>query len=386
MPHATYCPTERELDDLDLFLCGGYLPQRTFDDVISIATSGPVDLVDPEGFALAHLDSTGELHPLGTPACGPFRRLFKTVDETRAANPEALTVTVAAPPTASDIARIQADRGDRSIVLLALCGRGTPQGISRVGLIRSCLAVADILGETDVVAVPLPSHGDSNVDHALGHRVAGNFASGEVIALAHAGDHPAEVAAVIASDSPDPRGLVIFFTGLSGSGKSTIARALNDAMLEAGQRTVTSLDGDVVRRHLSTGLGFSREDREINIRRIGWVAAEIARHGGVAICSPIAPFDETRKAVRAMVEAAGGAFVLIHVATPLAECERRDRKGLYAQARAGDIPDFTGISSPYETPADADLVVDTTGRSVDEVLDEVLALLPLECVTEDVDV
>ena len=138
---------------------------------------------------------------------------------------------------------------------------------------------------------------------------------------------------------------------------------------------MTSLDGDVVRRHLSAGLGFSRADRETNILRIGWVAAEISRHGGVAICSPIAPFDQTRKAVRAMTEAAGGEFVLIHVATPLAECERRDRKGLYAKARAGEIPDFTGISSPYEAPEDADLVVDTTGRSIEDVLDEVLALL-----------
>ena len=385
MPDATYCPTERELDDLELLLSGGYLPQRTFDSVITIATQGPIDLVDPEGFRLAHLDAAGDLRPLGTPEYGPFRRLFKTAEETRAAHPGALTVTVAAPPTTDDIARIQTERGDRSVVLLALCGWGTPQGITRVGLIRSCLAVAETLGDAEVVAVPLPSHGDSDVDHALGQRVAGNFAAGEVIALTHEGGYPTEVAAVIASDIPDPRGLVVFFTGLSGSGKSTIARALNDAMLETGERTVTSLDGDVVRRHLSAGLGFSREDRETNIRRIGWVAAEIARHGGVAICSPIAPFDQTRKAVRAMTESAGGDFVLVHVATPLAECERRDRKGLYAKARAGEIPDFTGISSPYETPEDADLVVDTTGRSIQDVLDEVLATLPLEPAMEDID-
>jgi hypothetical protein len=112
-----------------------------------------------------------------------------------------------------------------------------------------------------------------------------------------------------------------------------------------------SLDGDVVRRNLSAGLTFSREDRETNIRRIGWVAAEISRHGGVAVCSPIAPFDATRQDVRAMTAAAGGAFFLVHVATPLEECERRDRKGLYAKARRGEIPDFTGISSPYEEPA-----------------------------------
>ena len=161
--------------------------------------------------------------------------------------------------------------------------------------------------------------------------------------------------------APGEQGLVLFFTGLSGSGKSTLARALIDRILERGERTVTSLDGDVVRRNLSAGLTFSREDRETNIRRIGWVAAEITRHGGVAICSPIAPFDETRQQVRAMVEDAGGAFFLVHVATPLEECERRDRKGLYAKARRGEIPEFTGISSPYEEPDDADVRVDTTG-------------------------
>ena len=157
-----------------------------------------------------------------------------------------------------------------------------------------------------------------------------------------------EIQKIIDFDRPpvDEQGLVLFFTGLSGSGKSTLARALMDRILEQGARTVTSLDGDVVRRNLSAGLTFSKEDRETNIRRIGWVAAEISRHGGVAVCSPIAPFDETRQQVRAMVDEAGGAFFLVHVATPLEECERRDRKGLYAKARRGEIPEFTGISSP----------------------------------------
>ena len=130
-----------------------------------------------------------------------------------------------------------------------------------------------------------------------------------------------------------------------------------------------------MRRHLSAGLTFSSEDRETNIRRIGWVAAEISRHGGVAVCSPIAPFDETRQQVRAMVDEAGGAFFLVHVATPLEECERRDRKGLYAKARRGEIPEFTGISSPYEEPDDADVRVDTTGRSIDDALADVTAAL-----------
>ncbi|UMG91159.1 adenylyl-sulfate kinase [Nocardioides sp. TF02-7] len=186
-----------------------------------------------------------------------------------------------------------------------------------------------------------------------------------------------EVADIVRAERPDPaeQGLVVFFTGLSGSGKSTLAQALMDRLLEHGGRTLTSLDGDVVRRNLSAGLTFSKEDRETNIRRIGWVAAEIARHGGVAVCSPIAPFDSTRQQVRRYVEDAGGAFFLVHVATPLEECERRDRKGLYAKARAGEIPEFTGISSPYEEPEDADVRVDTTGRTIDDALSDVLVAL-----------
>ena len=171
------------------------------------------------------------------------------------------------------------------------------------------------------------------------------------------------------------RGVVVFFTGLSGSGKSSLAEALVEHVRTRSRRTVTLLDGDVVRTMLSAGLGFDRAGRDLNIRRIGYVAAEIARHRGMAVCAPIAPFAETRAAVRAMVESGGGDFVLIHVATPLHECERRDRKGLYARARAGEIPDFTGISSPYEVPTDAQLVVDTTGRTLHESLDEVLSLL-----------
>jgi sulfate adenylyltransferase len=233
-----------------------------------------------------------------------------------------------------------------------------------------------------VVAVPLASHGDPQVDHELGAQVVSAYAGPDpVLALGGSGDedgnYPDDIAAIVDADQPAPdrRGVVLFFTGLSGSGKSTVAQAVIDSLLESGERSVTSLDGDVVRRNLSAGLTFSREDRETNIRRIGWVAAEISRHGGVAVCSPIAPFDATRQDVRAMTEAAGGAFFLVHVATPLEECERRDRKGLYAKARRGEIPDFTGISSPYEEPADADLRMDTTGRSIEDCRDEVLGAL-----------
>jgi sulfate adenylyltransferase len=146
----------------------------------------------------------------------------------------------------------------------------------------------------------------------------------------------------------------------------------------AGERSITLLDGDVVRTHLSRGLGFSREDRDINIRRIGWVAAEVTKHGGLAVCAPIAPYDATRKWVRAIVEAAGGpgAFVLVWISTPLAECERRDVKGLYAQARTGEITGFTGIDDPYEPPDDAELVIDTTTVSVQAAVEQIRRVLP----------
>ena len=170
------------------------------------------------------------------------------------------------------------------------------------------------------------------------------------------------------------RGVVVFFTGLSGSGKSTLAKDLRDALLERGDRTVSLLDGDLVRRLLSAGLTFSRADRDLNIARIGFVAAEIARHGGIAICAPIAPYAAARAGVRRMVAEVGD-FVLVHVSTPLEVCEARDRKGLYAQARAGIIGSFTGISDPYEVPDDADLVIDTSVVSRTDAVAAVLAYL-----------
>ena len=154
------------------------------------------------------------------------------------------------------------------------------------------------------------------------------------------------------------QGLTLFFTGLSGSGKSTIANALLVKLLEIGGRQVTLLDGDIVRKNLSSELGFSKEHRNLNIERIGFVASEITKNGGIAVCAPIAPYRTTRRKVRQMVESLGG-FVLIYVSTPLEVCEKRDRKGLYAKARAGLIKDFTGIDDPYEAPEKADVVIDT---------------------------
>ncbi|MDR4508153.1 MAG: bifunctional sulfate adenylyltransferase/adenylylsulfate kinase [Candidatus Brocadiaceae bacterium] len=174
---------------------------------------------------------------------------------------------------------------------------------------------------------------------------------------------------------PKPRqGITIFFTGLSGSGKSTIANALMVKLLEVGGRSVTLLDGDLVRKHLSSELGFSKEHRDLNIQRIGFVASEITKAGGIAICAPIAPYAETRKKVREMVSAAG-TFLEVYVSTPVEVCEQRDRKGLYAKARAGIIKEFTGISDPYEVPENPELVIDTQLCSPDEAAQQTILKL-----------
>jgi sulfate adenylyltransferase len=173
------------------------------------------------------------------------------------------------------------------------------------------------------------------------------------------------------------QGFTVFLTGLSGAGKSTIASVLLVKFMETGGRPVTLLDGDMVRKNLSSELNFSKEHRDINIRRIGYVASEITKNGGIAICAPIAPYDALRKEVRSTIEPGGG-FVLVHVATPIETCEERDRKGLYAKARAGILKEFTGISDPYEVPTDADLVIDASLLSQEEAAQEILLFLERE--------
>lgn len=173
------------------------------------------------------------------------------------------------------------------------------------------------------------------------------------------------------------QGFTIFFTGLSGSGKSTIARVLQVKLMEIGTRPITLLDGDLVRKHLSSELTFSKEHRDLNILRIGFVASEITKNGGIAICAPIAPYDSIRKSVRDMIKPGGG-FILVHCSTPLEVCESRDRKGLYAKARKGIIPNFTGISDPYEIPEDADIILDTSDAEPEEEAEEILLHLKKE--------
>lgn len=170
------------------------------------------------------------------------------------------------------------------------------------------------------------------------------------------------------------RGFCVLFTGLSGAGKSVLAHALQEKLQEIGGRTITPLDGDSVRRHLSTELGFTKRDRDLNILRIAYIASEIVKHRGIAICSVIAPYRQTRRRMRELIEHVGG-FIEVHVSTPLDICEQRDRKGLYARARKGEIEYFTGISDPYESPKNADLVIDTSDLPPDEAVQQVLLKL-----------
>jgi sulfate adenylyltransferase len=188
-----------------------------------------------------------------------------------------------------------------------------------------------------------------------------------------------DVAAELRRSYPprDQQGFTVFFSGLSGSGKSTIANVLRTKFLEMGGRPVTLLDGDLVRKNLSSELGFSREHRDLNIRRIGYVASEITKNGGIAICAPIAPYDALRKEIRGSIQTGGG-FILVYLETPLDICEGRDRKGLYAKARAGLVQQFTGISDPYEAPTDADVVINTSEVSPEEAAQQIFLHLEKE--------
>ena len=377
---ATVVPEASVLDDLELLRCGVDL---LADPGAPIELPNPqaapeVEIREPEGVPLARVRlSSADARGVSTVESvttwlaprpeRPFEALHTAIDEV-AHRPDA--VLVAGDVAGSTLASaLQTHRDERLLVLVPAAverdGAAAPDEVAHIRRILADLGAG--FGTTsspnvDVAIIPVGR------DHP--HRASRL----QVSAAAYARGSTVEILdAEPSAMSMAPSGAVLFFTGLSGSGKSTLARAVRNRLLERTDRAVTLLDGDVVRHHLSAGLGFSPSDRDTNIRRIGWVAAQIAEHGGLAIASPIAPFADTRAAVARMVAAAGGRFVLIHVATPLAECERRDRKGLYARARRGEIPDFTGISSPYEEPPQPDLRIDTTGRQIEPIVEEILA-------------
>jgi sulfate adenylyltransferase len=381
----------------------------------------------------------GAVRRLGDGGHGPFQRLRRGPEDIRALLPPGRVLGVIADrplhrPQLAQIAQATRVLAAHLLVLIPISEPG-PDRLPPEVLVRAVFAARDRMPPVTIVAVPITSRGDEIRDALLRARIAAAYgvthllSTGETM-LSGGGPRvlvprelaydnrdgqwrwrddipprnrklaltPAEIDDLLDRGFPLPewhtppavakelarvrpprrqRGLVIFFTGLSGSGKSTVARHVADALRESGERTVTFLDGDVVRRELSAGLTFSKADRDLNIRRIGWVAAEVARHHGLAICCPIAPYAKARETARAMAAAAGAGFLLIWISTPLEVCEQRDRKGLYAKARAGQITGMTGIDDPYEEPTDADLVLDTSDMSVDDA-----ASLVMEYLTE----
>ena len=367
--NPTIFPGFQALDDLEL-IRWGVLPDdwplaATLPDLGNPGESSTTTVLvtDAEGAPYAEVAaSEGQLDGatarwVGRRSARPFEALHRGPADV-APGP----VVTMAHPTPSDVLD-EAVAAQGTILLCLASLDGEPDPVSLATVRQAQEAAGRHAGLTVVVA---PVSREPRVLDARRDTVASAYGRGHEVTHLPPGND---------GHDATPSGTVLFFTGLSGSGKSTIARQVRNHLLEQTDAPVTLLDGDIVRRNLSQGLGFSAADRDTNIRRIGWVAAEIAHHGGLAICSPIAPFAQTREAVRAMVEERGGRFVLVHVATPLEECERRDRKGLYAKARRGEIPEFTGISSPYEAPTDADLVLDTTGERVEDLRDRVLDLL-----------
>ncbi|MEV6299414.1 adenylyl-sulfate kinase [Actinoplanes sp. NPDC051861] len=378
----------------------------------------------------------GPVRRMGDGGHGPFQRLRRNPAEVRALLPPGRVLGVIADrplhrPQLAQIAHAARTLAAHLLILIPVSGPG-PDGLPPESLVRSIFAARDRMPPATIVAVPLLTRRDEMRDALLRARVAQAYGVTHVLSTGDtlsggglrvlvprelAYDNrdgqwrwrddipprnrrlamsPAEIDDLLDRGFPLPewhtppavakelgrvrpprrhRGLVVFFTGLSGSGKSTIARNLADAMRENGERTITLLDGDVVRRELTAGLGFSKADRDRNVRRIAWVAAEVGRHRGMAVACPIAPYEAARAAARRMAVEAGAGFVLVHVATPLEVCEARDRKGLYARARAGQLRGMTGIDDPYEEPANAELTIDTTTMTVPEAVEVVLNYL-----------
>jgi sulfate adenylyltransferase len=378
----------------------------------------------------------GPVRQMGDGGHGPFQRLRRTPEEVKALLPPGRVLGVIADrplhrPQLAQLAHAARTLAAHLLIFIPVTGPG-PDGLPPEALVRSIFAARDRMPPATIVAVPLMPRGDEMRDALLRARVAQAYGVTHVLSTGDmlsggglrvlvprelAYDNrdgqwrwrddipprnrrlamsPAEINDLLDRGFPIPewhtppavakeltrvrpprryRGLVVFFTGYSGSGKSTIARGLADQLRESGERTMTLLDGDVVRRELSAGLGFSKADRDANIRRIGWVAAEVARHHGMAVACPIAPYEKARAEVRRLAVEAGAGFVLVYVNTPLEVCEQRDRKGLYARARAGQLRGMTGVDDPYEEPANAELRLDTTTMTVPEAIDVVLNYL-----------
>ncbi len=358
-------------------------------------------LADPDGTPLARLAVSGvpqddgqEVYLAGRltalqPAEHPPARVLRVtapldrpgmpVDETTGHRGRPVVAAFSAAPTPEQMAQAAVAARADALVLLAVVEATSPRGedVNRLlGTLGTCAAhipgaqVRLLVAPAAVSGTGVrPGAGQDPRAVALSRLGAGTMLD----FTAPVGPGPrAPTGTAATAPVRTGRGLVVLFTGLSGSGKSTLARDLAERLRREDARHTVLLDGDDVRTLLSAGLGFSRQDRELNVRRIGWVASLVGEAGGIALCAPIAPFESSRREVRALA-AEQSDFLLVHVSTPIAVCEARDRKGLYAKARAGLIPDFTGISSPYEEPADADIVIDTSQTSVAEGVARLLA-------------
>ncbi|SDS20114.1 sulfate adenylyltransferase [Paraoerskovia marina] len=394
----TATPSRLVLDDhaLDLLelALGGAVAHADLVRALDADISPGTVLTDAENTPLATWDGSTltpdrpfAVEP--TPVWDP--RLRRPAHEVRAqyAQTPHTAVVLDGPPTWDERRVVTGLATERAVILVVPVTRGAGQAQANATCRAAMALAADVDGSVDVLVLPSPTRrqdgGKGGEDILAGYGLtrvvdADEARSAEtreaLTTLSARRDTlvtdlypPASAQELLAATTPSASaGTVVLFTGLSGSGKSTIARALA-SRLESDGRTVTLLDGDVVRQHLSAGLGFSQHDRALNLERIGYVASLVATHGGTAIAAPIAPFAASRASIRDMAVAAGAQFVLVHVDTSLEVCEARDRKGLYAKARAGEIPDFTGISSPYETPTDADLTIDAGTTDVADAVE-----------------
>lgn len=347
---------EAALGELELFLYGAYWPQPRFVLPHPVAPGERLLLRDANNVRLAVFTSktglptgmAGDLEVIEPPRHADFRPYRQRAEAFRSAlGAGAVGVVLHGFPTVELEEQLRA--AGRPVALVVI-EPGTVDHFARVRAAEILKAALD--GRAAIQILP----------HA-NERILRNYGATRVIEETGSTYRP-EIAALMADALPPPhkQGFCVWFTGLPSSGKSTIADQLAILLRERGRR-LTMLDGDVVRTHLSKGLGFTREDRDVNIRRIGWVAAEIARHGGAAVVAAVSPYASSRDDARRFV---GPNFVLIHVATPAEVCEERDVKGFYKQARAGKITGFTGVDDPYEIPANAELILATDARTAEE--------------------
>ena len=395
---------EAGLDRLELVVSGAAEPA----DILDLAPQGARQCTfsDEENTPLAEItvSSTGsvELTPLKPLARGFGPQWDPALRHAAAADtaPFDLAYVAVLPPSTAEInalirAAESAAPGAARIIIVGLVSRKAARTgeVGAAGLTRSLIAASGELRQrlprarVELLILPWPHaqpgaplDGDARLLRVLaayGAQDGTRFVVGAPVGTVRSSSEltPASTREVEAAASRAwNRPAVVFFTGLSGSGKSTIARSLAESLRDDGAANVHLLDGDAMRRRVSLGLGFDRASRNTNVTRIAEAAVEVAKSGGIAIAAPIAPFAESRGTARAL---AGGVapFYLIYVSTPLEVCEARDRKGLYAKARTGEIAEFTGISSPYEVPVDADLVIDASLVSIESAVDQVKALL-----------